>query len=74
MECASQALNLALPIDGSGAYGLILTTKPGKTGLFGGVLLKQNFGSGTFGVIATSRVMRSAKRSRESWRTPGDRG
>ena len=35
---------LALPIDGSGAYGLILTTKPGKTGLFGGVLLKQNFG------------------------------
>ena len=35
---------LALPIDGSGANGLILTTKPGKTGLFGGVLLKQNFG------------------------------
>lgn len=35
---------LALPIDGSGAHALILTTKPGKTGLFGGVLLKQNFG------------------------------
>ena len=31
-------------IDGSGAQSLIITTPKGKTGLFGGLLLKQNLG------------------------------
>ena len=35
---------LASPIDGSGAQSLILTSKAGKVGFFGGLLLKQNFG------------------------------
>jgi hypothetical protein len=35
---------LGVPIDGSGAHGLIVTTKADKTGLFGSILCKQNFG------------------------------
>jgi len=35
---------LGMPVDGSGAHGLIFTTKASTTGLFGGILCKQNFG------------------------------
>jgi len=49
VACAQWAMAPALAIrssmvDGSGAQSLILTTPTGRTGLFAGLLLKQNFG------------------------------